>query len=59
MKRIWIYWRHHGDRGFHRDWGEVVMHLWNWNLPAVFGWRQITSGRLSECSLSAGFCSEI
>src|SRR2546422_7225897 len=18
--------------------GEVVMHLWNWNLPAVFGW---------------------
>jgi len=22
--------------------GEVVMHLWNWNLPAVFGWRQIT-----------------
>ena len=22
--------------------GELVMHLWNWNLPAVFGWRQIT-----------------
>lgn len=22
--------------------GEVVMHLWNWNLPAVFGWKQIT-----------------
>jgi hypothetical protein len=22
--------------------GEVVMRLWNWNLPAVFGWRQIT-----------------
>jgi hypothetical protein len=22
--------------------GEVVMHLWNWNLPALFGWRQIT-----------------
>ena len=22
--------------------GEVVMYLWNWNLPAVFGWRQIT-----------------
>ena len=22
--------------------GEVVMHLWNWNLPAVFGWRPIT-----------------
>lgn len=22
--------------------GEIVMHLWNWNLPAVFGWREIT-----------------
>jgi len=22
--------------------GEVVMHLWNWNLPAVLGLRQIT-----------------
>ena len=22
--------------------GQVVMHLWNWNLPAVFGWREIT-----------------
>ena len=22
--------------------GEVVMHLWNWNLPALFGWREIT-----------------
>ena len=22
--------------------GEVVMHLWNWNLPALFGFRQIT-----------------
>jgi hypothetical protein len=22
--------------------GEVVMHLWNWLVPAVFGWRQIT-----------------
>ena len=22
--------------------GEVVMHLWNWLLPAIFGWRQIT-----------------
>jgi hypothetical protein len=21
--------------------GEVVMHLWNWLLPALFGWRQI------------------
>ena len=22
--------------------GEMVMHLWNWLLPAIFGWRQIT-----------------
>ncbi len=22
--------------------GEVVMHLWNWNLPALFGWPPIT-----------------
>src|SRR5207237_8873958 len=22
--------------------GELVMHLWNWLLPPLFGWRQIT-----------------
>jgi hypothetical protein len=22
--------------------GEIVMHLWNWNLPQIFGWREIT-----------------
>ena len=22
--------------------GEVVMHLWNWLLPALFGWSPIT-----------------
>jgi hypothetical protein len=22
--------------------GELVMHLWNWLLPALFGWRSIT-----------------
>lgn len=22
--------------------GEIVMHLWNWNLPPLFGWREIT-----------------
>ena|SRR5579863_7953663 len=22
--------------------GEIVMHLWNWLLPALFGWRMIT-----------------
>ena len=31
-----------GIAGFIGIGGEVVMHLWNWNLPALFGWRQIT-----------------
>jgi hypothetical protein len=22
--------------------GQVVMHLWNWLLPALFGWRAVT-----------------
>jgi hypothetical protein len=22
--------------------GQLVLHLWNWLLPALFGWRQIT-----------------
>jgi hypothetical protein len=22
--------------------GEIVLHLWNWLLPVLFGWRQIT-----------------
>jgi hypothetical protein len=22
--------------------GELVLHLWNWLLPPLFGWRQIT-----------------
>jgi hypothetical protein len=22
--------------------GELVMHLWNWLLPAIFGWKAIT-----------------
>ena len=22
--------------------GEVVLQLWNWLLPSLFGWRQIT-----------------
>jgi hypothetical protein len=22
--------------------GEIIMRLWNWLLPALFGWRQIT-----------------
>ena len=22
--------------------GEIVMHLWNWLLPPLFGWREVT-----------------
>ena len=38
--------------------GEVVMHLWNWLLPALFGWRQITFwqavGALALCRILFG-----
>jgi hypothetical protein len=43
MRRIWIALAASlGIAAFIGIGGEVVMHLWNWNLPAVFGWRQIT-----------------
>jgi hypothetical protein len=25
--------------------GEIVLHLWNWLLPPLFGWRRITFGQ--------------
>jgi hypothetical protein len=38
--------------------GEVVMHLWNWLLPALFGWPQITFwqalGLLALCRILFG-----
>ena len=38
--------------------GEVVLHLWNWLLPALFGWRQITFwqavGLLALCRILFG-----
>lgn len=38
--------------------GEVVMHLWNWLLPSLFGWRQITFwqalGLLALCRILFG-----
>jgi hypothetical protein len=43
MKRIWISLAASlGIAVFIWIGGEAVMHLWNWNLPAVFGWREIT-----------------
>ena len=38
--------------------GEVVRQLWNWLLPAIFGWRQITFwqalGILALCRILFG-----
>lgn len=38
--------------------GEVVLHLWNWLVPALFGWRQITFwqavGLLALCRILFG-----
>jgi hypothetical protein len=38
--------------------GEVVMQLWNWLLPAIFGWREITFwqalGILALCRILFG-----
>jgi hypothetical protein len=38
--------------------GEVVMHLWNWLLPTLFGWRQVTFwqalGLLALCRILFG-----
>jgi hypothetical protein len=38
--------------------GEVVMHLWNWLLPTLFGWRQLTFwqalGLLALCRILFG-----
>jgi hypothetical protein len=38
--------------------GEVVMHLWNWLLPPLFGWRQLTFwqalGLLALCRILFG-----
>ncbi|MGA2131275.1 MAG: hypothetical protein ABSH50_03085 [Bryobacteraceae bacterium] len=38
--------------------GEIVQHLWNWLLPPLFGWRQITFwqglGMLALCRILFG-----
>jgi hypothetical protein len=38
--------------------GEVVLHLWNWLTPALFGWRQVTFwqalGLLALCRILFG-----
>ena len=38
--------------------GELIMHLWNWLLPPLFGWRQVTFwqafGLLALCRILFG-----
>src|SRR3984893_19477867 len=38
--------------------GQLVMHLWNWLLPTLFGWRQVTFwqavGLLALCRILFG-----
>jgi len=38
--------------------GEVVMHLWNWLLPMLFGWKEVTFwqalGLLALCRILFG-----
>ncbi len=38
--------------------GEIVLHLWNWLLPPLFGWRQLTFwqavGMLTLCRVLFG-----
>ena len=38
--------------------GEVVLHLWNWLLPPLFGWREVTFwqalGLLALCRILFG-----
>ena len=40
--------------------GEIVLHLWNWLLPPLFGWREITFwqalGLLVLCRILFGGC---
>ena len=40
--------------------GEVVMHLWNWLLPSLFGWHELTFwkalGMLALCRILFGGC---
>jgi MFS family permease len=38
--------------------GEIVLHLWNWLLPSLFGWRELTFwqavGLLALCRILFG-----
>jgi hypothetical protein len=61
MRKKWIFWAPVAIVGmaiFIAIGGEVVQHLWNWLLPTLFGWRQITFwqalGLLALCRILFG-----
>jgi hypothetical protein len=59
MRRKWIFlWAPVGIVLFIWLGGEAVLHLWNWLLPALFGWRVITFwqavGLLALCRILFG-----
>jgi uncharacterized membrane protein len=58
MKKKWIFLAPPMIAAFIAIGGELVQHLWNWLLPALFGWRQITFwqavGLLALCRILFG-----
>jgi hypothetical protein len=61
MKRKWLVWAPLAFGGFLLFMalgGAVVQQLWNWLVPAVFGWRQVTFwqalGLLALCRILFG-----
>ena len=58
MDSSWRRWRCWGSLLFISIGGEIVMLLWNWLLPPLFGWRQITFwqalGLLALCRILFG-----
>ena len=61
MRRKWIFMAPLGILGmllFIAIGGQVVLHLWNWLLPSLFGWSEITFwkalGILALCRILFG-----
>ena len=58
MRKKWIFLAPLGIVIFIAIGGELVQHLWNWLLPTLFGWRQITFwqalGLLALCRILFG-----
>lgn len=61
MKKKWFFWIPAvllGMVAFVAIGGEIVKHLWNWLLPPLFGWHQLTFwqalGMLALCRILFG-----